>query len=92
MKPESDAVKRRLETIRTRYGETYFRDLGKHFAKEKLEADPDYYARMGERGGMVGGNATLARYGIDHFVGIGQKSAQKRKARAQGHPDEEWED
>lgn len=79
MKPGSEAVKRRLETMRARYGETYYRDLGKRFAKEKLEADPDYYARLGEKGGAIGGNVTAARYGHEHFVGIGQKSAQKRR-------------
>lgn len=77
--PTTNRNQRRLETIRARYGATYYRDLGKRFAKEKLEADPAYYARLGEKGGAIGGNVTAARYGHEHFVGIGQKSAQKRR-------------
>lgn len=79
MKSESEKAKRRLATIHARYGENYYRELGKRFAQEKLEADPAYYARIGEQGGLIGGNVTFARHGHEHFVGLGQKSVQKRK-------------
>lgn len=81
MQAGSEAVKRRLETMRARYGETYYRDLGKRFAEEKLQSDPEYYVKLGELGGPIGGNVTRERYGHEHYVAIGQKSAQKRRER-----------
>lgn len=74
----SEAAKRRVETIRARYGPTYFSDLGKLTAEKYGR---EHYAKLGEKGGVIGGNVTYERHGHEHFVGIGKKSAQVRKQR-----------
>lgn len=80
--PGSDGARRRVEKLKERYGENCFLD----WASARKERDPECYVKLGEKGGPIGGSATLAKYGHEHYVEIGNKSAQKRKEMRENKP------
>lgn len=78
--PGSDGARRRIEKLKERYGENCFLD----WASAQKERDPEHYVKLGEKGGPT----TLAKYGREHYVEIGNKSAQKRKEMRENKPEQ----
>jgi hypothetical protein len=75
------AAMRATATLRKRYGADYFSRLAVRGGMCVLlrQADPERFYALKEKAGTIGGNTTLARYGVEQYAAWGRKSAEMCK-------------